>query len=128
MAFVKANPGVDSKGKTQQFCTIRLRDNGNAYLTMSRGFVQRYFPEATAGDRFSVQWGEGDDTGKAMIARVDSGNLRGKDLRGAIALSCSRPPHAPRGDRPSTLCVIRSVVNGAVLIELPEWVKVKAAP
>ena len=128
MGFVKANPGVDSKGKVAQFCTIRLRGNGNAYLTMSRGFVARYFPGAQATDRFAVQWGEGDDTGKAMIAKVETGNLRGKDLRGAIALSCSKPPHAPHGDRPSAMCVIRSVVNGAVLIELPEWTKVKAPP
>lgn len=127
MSFQKAAPGVPSKGKVKQFCTIRLRDNGNAQLTLSRGFVQRYFQDAKPSDRFSVQWGTDADTGKAMIARIESGNLHGTDLRGAIALMCSKPPHAPRGDRPSTMCRIISVTNGAVLIELPEWVKVKAA-
>jgi hypothetical protein len=126
MAFVRATAGVASKGKVEQFCTIRLRDNGNAYLTMSRGFVQRYFPSASASDRFSVQWGTDGDAGKAMIARLESGDLRGTDLRGALALSCSRPPHAPHGSRPSTACRIISQTNGAVLLELPVWVRVKA--
>jgi hypothetical protein len=95
MSFVKASPGASSKGKTDQFCTVRLRDNGNAYLTMSSGFVARYFPGAKASDSFSVQWGSDADRGKAMVAHISTGNLRGTDLRGAIALNCSKPPHAP---------------------------------
>lgn len=126
MAFVKAAPGIPSKGKVKQFCTIRLRDNGNAQLTMSRGFINRFFPGAKAADRFSVQWGTDADTGKAMIARIDTGELRGTDLRGAIALMCIKPAHAPRGDRPSALCRIISATPAAVLIELPEWVRATA--
>lgn len=121
MAFVKAAPGVPSKGKVKQFCSVRLRESGNAQLTMSRGFIGRFFPGAKASDRFSVQWGTEADTGKAMIARVDTGELRGTDLRGAIALTCIKPAHAPRGERPSSLCRVISATTDAVLIELPEW-------
>jgi hypothetical protein len=124
MSFVKAHPGIRGK-KADQFVTIRLRSNGNAYLVMSQGFVLRFFPGAKAADRFAVQWGSGDDVGRAMIARVDTGNLSGIGLRGAIALNCSRPPHAPSGELPSSYCVIRGAVDGAVLIELPPWVAVK---
>lgn len=123
MSFVKASPGASSKGKTDQFCTVRLRDNGNAYLTMSSGFVARYFPGAKASDNFSVQWGSDADRGKAMVAHISTGNLRGTDLRGAIALNCSKPPHAPNAARKSSMCRILSVVDGAVLLELPDWTK-----
>ena len=122
MPFIKAMAGVPSKGKVKVFCTVRLRENGNAQLTMSRGFVDRFFAGATSADRFAVQWGTEGHAGQAMIARIASGDLVATDLRGALALMCRKPPHAPRGDRPSSPCRIMRVVDGAVLIELPEWV------
>ena len=121
MTFVKAEPAVSNMHKSRPIASIRLFDNGNCTIILPRAFLEAYLPGSPPGGMFSVQWGAGQNEGKAMIARTATGTIKARDIKGCVMLDCLKPPHAPIGKRAAKDCRLLSFKDGGVLVQLPNW-------
>ena len=132
MPFVDAKPVMTKFTGPTIKASVKLMASGGSKVVfmMNAAALEDYFQGAKPKDFFRVQYGQGDQAGRALITKVKEGDieLRLYGNAGASYLAVSGWHGVMGREFRSKPCKVLTANNAGVVVELPWFDKSKEQP